>query len=147
MRIDIHHYHHIDGDSEERLARRVSRLAQRLHRSNDALESAIDEAVTNTGGQRRRRPQRQETFPMSTSDLEQAFANLEAETARNDELDASASTLFSRLADMIEQAKGDPARVQAIADRLRTSNDALATAISANTPQDTGGGEGGNTPA
>lgn len=77
---------------------------------------------------------------MSTGDIEQAFANLEAEATRNEELDASASNVFTQLAALIESSKQDPARIQAIADRLRSSNDALATAIVANTPNT---GEGG----
>lgn len=143
MRIEIHHYHHSGDHTEQALARRISRTVQRLHQSNNALATAIDEAANSLGGERRRHPQRQETCPMSTSDLEQAFANLEAEASRNTELDSAASNLFTQLADQIEQAKGDPARVQAIADALRNSNDALAAAIVANTPAAPGGGEGG----
>ncbi len=144
MRIDIHHYHHIDDDSEARLTKRVNHITRQLRQSNDALESAIDQAVIN-GAPRPRRPRREETC-MSTGDLEQAFANLEAEATRNTELDSAASNLFTQLADQIEQAKGDPARVQAIADALRNSNDSLAAAIVANTPAAPGGGgeEGGS---
>jgi hypothetical protein len=142
VRIDIHHYHHSGDHTEEALARRISRIAQRLHKSNNALCRAIDNAAQSIGAERPRHTHQE--IPMSTSDLDQAFANLEAEATRNDELDSSASQLFTRLADEIEKAKGDPTRVQAIADRLRSSNDALAAAIVANTPSDPSNqGEGG----
>jgi len=59
---------------------------------------------------------------------------LEAEVARNETVDGSASALLKTLFDMVEAAKNDPAAIQAIVDRVRASNDALSAAVAANTP-------------
>lgn len=58
---------------------------------------------------------------------------LTAEVERNESVDSSASTLLKTLFDEVEAAKQDPAAIQAIVDRVRASNDALAAAVSANT--------------
>lgn len=74
---------------------------------------------------------------------------LEAEVARNESVDDSASTLLDQLMAEVEANKGDPAAIQAIVDRVRASNDKLSAAVAKNTPADTGGGDtgGGETPA
>jgi hypothetical protein len=59
---------------------------------------------------------------------------LQAEVARNTDVDSSAITLLNGLAAQIEQLKTDPAALQALADSLRQSSDALSAAIVANTP-------------
>lgn len=59
---------------------------------------------------------------------------LQAEVTRNETVDGSASVLLKTLFDMVEAAKNDPAEIQAIVDRVRASNDALAAAVAANTP-------------
>jgi hypothetical protein len=59
---------------------------------------------------------------------------LEAEVTRNETVDGSASALLKTLFDAVEAAKNDPVAIQAIVDRVRASNDALAAAVSANTP-------------
>jgi len=59
---------------------------------------------------------------------------LESEVTRDNDVASSASTLISALATALEQTKGDPAAVQALADRLRAQTDALAAAVAANTP-------------
>lgn len=59
---------------------------------------------------------------------------LEAEVARNTEVDQSAILLLQGLAQKIEELKTDPAALQAFADSLRGSSDALAAAVTANTP-------------
>ncbi|MEP7304193.1 MAG: hypothetical protein ABJA98_01620 [Acidobacteriota bacterium] len=55
------------------------------------------------------------------------------EVARNESVDASASALLTTLFNAVEAAKNDPAAIQAIVDRVRSSNDALAAAVVANT--------------
>lgn len=60
---------------------------------------------------------------------------LEAEVAENTDAVASASSLLSTLAQELRDAAGDPAAVQALADRLDQNNAALAAAVTANTPQ------------
>lgn len=62
------------------------------------------------------------------------LTQLEAEVARDEAVNSSAATLIGRLAAEIEASKNDPVALQALVDRLRTSQDALASAVSANTP-------------
>lgn len=59
---------------------------------------------------------------------------LELEVSRNTEVDQSAITLLNGLAAQIEALKTDPVKLQALADNLRSSSDALAAAVVANTP-------------
>lgn len=56
------------------------------------------------------------------------------EVTRNDAVDASAITLLNGLSAQIEQLKNDPVALQALADELKGSSDALAAAVAANTP-------------
>ena len=70
------------------------------------------------------------------------FGPLEAEVARNTTVDASAIALLDGLAQQLQDAKNDPAAIQAIVDQMRTSSDSLAAAVSRNTPAAPGGGEG-----
>jgi hypothetical protein len=62
------------------------------------------------------------------------LAALEAQVATNTAVDQSAIVLITNIAAMLEAAKTDPARVQALADQLRGSADALGAAVLANTP-------------
>ena len=67
---------------------------------------------------------------------EQTMADLTvltAEVARNTEVDQSAITLLNGLAAQIEALKTDPVALQALADTMRGSSDALAAAVVANT--------------
>jgi hypothetical protein len=59
---------------------------------------------------------------------------LEAEVTRDDEVNSSAATLLKTLFDEVEASKNDPVAIQAIVDRVRSQNDALAAAVAANTP-------------
>jgi hypothetical protein len=59
---------------------------------------------------------------------------LDAEITRDTDVNSSASTLITQLAAAFEAAKGDPAAVQALVDKLRANNDSLAAAVAANTP-------------
>jgi hypothetical protein len=62
------------------------------------------------------------------------LTTLKAEVTRNTEVDQSAIALLTGLAAQIEALKTDPAALQALADELKGSSDALANAITANTP-------------
>ena len=62
------------------------------------------------------------------------LAALTAEVTENETVDGSAATLLKTLFDEVELNKGDPAAIQAIVDRVRASNAALAAAVAANTP-------------
>ena len=59
---------------------------------------------------------------------------LEAELTRNESVDASAKALLEQLFAEFEAHKNDPAAIQALVDRGRAANDALAAAVAANTP-------------
>ena len=59
---------------------------------------------------------------------------LTAEVARNTEVDSSAIALLTGLAAQIEALKTDPVALQALADTMRGSSDALAAAVLTNTP-------------
>ena len=67
-------------------------------------------------------------------DMSQELDALEAEVSRNTTVDQSAITLLQGLAAQIEQLKTDPVKLQALADSMRGSSDALAAAVAANTP-------------
>jgi len=62
------------------------------------------------------------------------LTQLTAEVERDNTVDQSAITLINGLATQLEAAKGDPVAVQALADKLRAQSDALAAAVTANTP-------------
>jgi pyridoxine 5'-phosphate synthase PdxJ len=64
---------------------------------------------------------------------------LTAQVAANTTVEQSAITLINGLAAQITAAAGDPAKVSALADQLKTSATALAAAITANTPPVTTG--------
>lgn len=66
--------------------------------------------------------------------MSQELDALEAEVTRNTEVDQSAVTLLTGLAAQIESMKTDPVKLQGLADSLRSSSDALAAAVVANTP-------------
>jgi len=68
---------------------------------------------------------------------EQAMTDLTALTAeveRNTAVDQSAIALLTGLAAQIEALKTDPVALQALADTMKGSSDALAAAVLANTP-------------
>jgi hypothetical protein len=59
---------------------------------------------------------------------------LTAEVTRNTDVDNSAIALINGLAAQIIALKNDPVALQALADSMKASSDALATAVTANTP-------------
>jgi hypothetical protein len=67
---------------------------------------------------------------MASADL----SALTAEVARNTEVDASAIVLLKGLAAKIVELKNDPVALQALADSIKTSSDALSAAVVENTP-------------
>ena len=62
------------------------------------------------------------------------FSELEAEVARDNDVNSSAATLLADLAARFEATSGDPAKVAELAASLRANSDALAAAVAANTP-------------
>ncbi len=69
--------------------------------------------------------------------LEQMSAELDALTAQvkaNSDLLDSATTLINGIADRITAAGVDPVKLKALTDELKAKDDALAAAITANTP-------------
>ncbi len=71
---------------------------------------------------------------------DEVMADLTALTAQvqeNTDVEASAIQLLNNLAALIQQNATDPVALQALADQLNGSADALAAAIVANTPPPT----------
>jgi hypothetical protein len=62
------------------------------------------------------------------------FEALEAQVEENTSVEESALTLIQGIAAQLEAARNDPAAITAMATRLRSSADALAAAVEANTP-------------
>ena len=62
----------------------------------------------------------------------QQLDNLTQEVQRATAISTSAVTLIQGLAAKIEELKTDPAAIQALADELKGSSDALAAAVEAN---------------
>lgn len=62
------------------------------------------------------------------------LTELQAQVERNTTVVASAIDLLVGLAQQIEDLKADPVALQALADKIRNSTDALAAAVVANTP-------------
>lgn len=60
---------------------------------------------------------------------------LSAQVQANTDVEASAVQLIEGLAAQIASLKNDPVALQALADKLKASSDALAAAVVANTPQ------------
>lgn len=67
---------------------------------------------------------------------------VEREVSENTDAVDSASTLMGALAQELRDAAGDPAAVQALADRLDANTAKLAAAVVANTPSAPAGGTG-----
>lgn len=70
--------------------------------------------------------------------MSQATDNLTAAVQRETNVQSSAIALIQGLADQIKQTSTEPA-VQALADQLNANADALAQAVTANTPTPAGG--------
>jgi hypothetical protein len=68
-------------------------------------------------------------FDMSTQ-----LDALTAQVTANESLENSAITLIQGIAAQLAAIKDDPAKIQALANSLKTSADSLSAAIIANTP-------------
>jgi hypothetical protein len=62
------------------------------------------------------------------------LTTLTAQVKANTDVEASAVTLIQGIAAQLAAAKTDPVAIQALSDQLKTSADALAAAVTANTP-------------
>lgn len=60
--------------------------------------------------------------------------DLQAKVERNGEVDQSAVLLLQGLKAKLDEAGVDPAKLKALSDALANSTDALAAAVTANTP-------------
>jgi hypothetical protein len=63
-----------------------------------------------------------------------ALDDLEKQVQANTDAEASAVALIKGLAEQVAQAASDPAKVTALAAKLKASADALGAAVFANTP-------------
>ncbi len=59
---------------------------------------------------------------------------LQAAVTRNTDVDSSAVQLLQGLSAQLAAMKNDPVAIQALADSMNSSSDALAAAVIANTP-------------
>lgn len=75
---------------------------------------------------------RQERKFMSATN--QALSDLQAQVAKNEQLEESAVTLIKGLAAQITAAGTDPVALKALTDGLNASASDLAAAVTANTP-------------
>jgi peptidoglycan hydrolase CwlO-like protein len=66
--------------------------------------------------------------------MSQQLDDLSAQVQATTDLEASAVTMIQGLASQISALKDDPAKLQALADSLKSGASALAAAIAANTP-------------
>lgn len=64
--------------------------------------------------------------------------DLEAQAKQNTDVENSAAVMLQKLGDLMIANKDNPARVAQIGTNLKTSGEALAAAIVAVTPTDTG---------
>jgi hypothetical protein len=62
--------------------------------------------------------------------IQQMTDNVTADTT----VEASAITLLTQLSGLLVQFANDPAKIVALAGQLKTNSDALAAAVTANTP-------------
>jgi chromosome segregation ATPase len=96
---------------------------ERLDRRLAAIERKIDAVlVTQTIEQ------------MEITNMTKELNDLTAQVKANTDAEASAVTLIQGLAAQIAAAQNDPAAIAALSAQLKTSADALAAAVVANTP-------------
>lgn len=62
------------------------------------------------------------------------LASLEEQIKRNTDVDSSAILLIQGIAEQLRQAGTDPVKLAELRDKLSQSTDALAAAVTANTP-------------
>jgi hypothetical protein len=70
---------------------------------------------------------------VSMSKLSEAVAALRAQVEMNTSIEQSAILLIQGIAAQLAELSGDPAAVEALAAQLKSSADALAAAVAANT--------------
>jgi hypothetical protein len=75
-----------------------------------------------------------DTFSHRLEGIRMTLVELEAQVAQNTAVEASAVLLIQGIAAQLAAVATDPAKVQALADSLKTSADSLAAAVVANTP-------------
>lgn len=120
----------VKGAASEQL---IQALAEQLKRDNDAIEAKVkqhSEAELTLNHSTNPLNERNRTMSPSAE-----LAALEAEVARNTEVDGSISALVDGLAAKIEENKQDPAALQRLADHLRADNDAIVEKVRQNTPE------------
>lgn len=115
----------------------------RIHISDGSDIERLTRAVNDLGADlrsMRRHLERNQEAVMA--ELDQITAAVEA----NGQVEASAIALIQGLADRLDNIDTtDPAAITALAEELRSQSDALAAAVVANTPADTGGDTGPGT--
>ena len=111
FRIDVY-VHHDDESALQRIENTVTRL-----------EGIVSQVLTGL-----------QAVQLKESQMSNELTALTAQVAENTTVEQSAITLLAGLSAQIAALKDDPAAIQALADSLKASGDALAAAIVANTP-------------
>jgi len=76
----------------------------------------------------------QDQLTRMEKNMSQELDALTVQVTKNTDTEASAVVLLKGLAEQIAALKTDPVKLQALSDNLKTSADALAEAVVANTP-------------
>lgn len=92
------------------------------------IESAIQQILASLG-----------IIVQKEDNLSVELDNLTAEVERSKTVDDSITALLNGIAAQLAAIKNDPAKIQALSDSLKSNNDEIAAAVTANTPADTGG--------
>jgi hypothetical protein len=109
-------------------------MNQRRHDEDHVVRHHVDVHIHGAGGDISEFKVLLQQLIQRTTAMSQELDTLTQEIARNTAVDESAIALIQGLASRIEELKNEPAALQALADELRAKNDALADAVTANTP-------------
>ena len=105
----------------------VGTLTYRLGRKEGELKALLQRTERGLGAI-------QDQLTRMEKTMSQELDSLTVQVTRNTDVEASAVVLLKGLAQQIADLKTDPVKLQALSDNLKTSADALAEAVVANTP-------------
>ena len=105
----------------------VGTLTYRLGRKEGELKALLQRTERGLGAI-------QDQLTRMEKTMSQELDSLTVQVTRNTDVEASAVVLLKGLAQQIADLKTDPVKLQALSDSLKTSADALAEAVVANTP-------------
>lgn len=94
-----------------------------IHVHNEEVEQKLDQVLEMLTG-----------LVAQGAEMSNELGDLELEVARNTTVEGSALTLIQGFAAQLAAAGTDPVKLKALRDTLATNDDALAAAVTANTP-------------